>query len=403
MDNFLYNNYNNDWYDMNLQPDDARISLFGLDRDVYGKLENVSNFTSPTDAVERIGRLSRLILQRMISGKYGPREVEAVFRFACQILKFKGLSLEEYSKRDDIVRLLYMAMHNISSVMESDPDENRIDEIFLLISATLERENLVQKFFAGLMDFRYEYIFLAKLLRSDLLKKYFLDALRFYERVPEEELYEDRETNLDNVIEALANPGWTEFVSILKGYLYNDDDIIPFTSMDSLGAIGGEEAVGALKEYRRYLLEDFRPAEPFELDALDMNIIRAQEGAPGLMEEIKKPGVPLVKAQIGIRMLSLSSDPETIKFLYDLLEDERFEELDVQYIDESGSFNRKEIHFPLREESIMSLQNFDEDYVVSIVGEKYKRKRELFFRNLKDYLWKNYMDNYGDDMDFPDY
>jgi hypothetical protein len=375
-----------DWNDFNTLPGeedlDRRVILPTMDNELYYELKKLSELRRPENILTKICTITEIVLDRLDSFMYNETEVESIFNFTCQIARFNGFVMEEFSKRDEILNLFYHLLSNMTTSVENAPGFTGTDDLRFLISAVNNREYVIQKYCAGWFDFRFEYILTAKMLRNDRLKKYLYDALTFYETIPADELDDEREIYTEQIIEALGNQGWDDFIPVLNRYLYVEDDIIPFTAMDSLAIIGGAGALNCLRQFRRYMLEGFCKADDMEHIALDMNIICAEYGFRGLFDVIANADIDLVKAQIALRMLSFYRDPEIVKFIYHLLDDERYEEMDVCYVTDDESFVKREVRFPLREEALAILENFDEDFIVSIVGEKYRVKRDYFFQDL---------------------
>jgi len=394
-----------DWFDFNALPGsgelDAGINLPPMDDLMYEQLQRLAKLREEDEIANHICRLTILIIDRIDSLQYTLVEAESVFCYICQIARFNGLYLEEYSKRDEILHMVYQICSVLTSFLDNDPADTDTTELKCLVETVIDREKQIQMMSAGCVDFRTQNIFLAKLIRDVRLQGYLLDALRFYETVPQDEIFEDREFYIDNILEALGNPRWDEFVPILEKYLYYKDDVIPFTAMDSLGIIGGQWAPRALKRYLRQVLEGFIDIGEYEHIALDMNIIAAEKGYMGLILEIIRPGAELLKSQVAIRFLSAFKKPEVVKFLFRLLNDERFEEMDVYYVSETEDFVQKEIRFPLREEALTILESYDENFVVSVVGEKYLLKRDYFYQDLMKLYQKKGIEKFWDDEDFP--
>lgn len=393
-----------DWYDFNTLPGeddlDNPLDLPLPDEKIFLYLKQLSEENEPEKITEFICKVSLLILDRIDFGQYTLPQAESVFRFVYQIARYNGFYIEEYSKRNDIFHTTFQICSDISSYLEDENHFLKTGEVRLLLLAVLNPEGMIQRLSAGYYDYRPQFIFLAKMFRDARLKSYLLKALRFYETVPEEELIEDRNLYIDNILEALGNPGWDEFAAILDKYLHGRDEIIPFTAMDSLGMIGGDTALFVLKRYHREVLEGFIDLDDYELISLELNIIAAESGVAGLIEEVKKSGNSLIRAQIAMRFLSSYRDPEIVSFVHSLLDDRRFQEAEVHYITEDEDFIQKEIHFPLREEAIMILQSYDESYVVSIVGNGFLSKRESFFNNLMKLYHLKSMESYWDNEDY---
>ena len=392
------------WFDFNTLPGegdlDIPLELPEMDDHLYSLLKEFSGERIPDKIVDRICRLSLLVLERIDDDKYKLTEAESVFRYIYQIARFNGFNIDEYSKRNEILSSLYQVSSELSSYLEDTGAYQKTGEVRLLVLAVLNPEHVIQNLSMGVYDYRPQFIFLVKMLKDPRLKGFLMNALRFYESIPEDELMEERGLYIDNILEAMGNPGWEDFIPILKKYLYYRDEIIPFTAMDSLGIIGGEWALNTLKQFRRQVLEGFLDIGEYEMIALDLNIISASKGAPGLIEEIKKPDISLIKAQIAMRFLASFKSREVIEFIYGLLEDKRCEEAEVHYITEDDDFIRKELRFPLREEALMILQSYDEDYIVSIVGKKFLSRRNTFFNDLmKLYNLKGY-EGYWEDDDY---
>jgi len=396
---FIY--FDESWLDFNTLPGDNDLNgemyLPEMDRYLYSRMKKLSRLRDNEQIITEICKITESILNRLESDEYMLREAESVFNFACQIARFNGFFFEEYAKRDEVLLFFYHLCSNMQTFEEGFNNGDKIDEVRNLILAITDRPAIIQKFCAGMMDFSFENIFLARLLKSQALKKYIFDALEFVETLPEDELIDDRRFLLDCILESLGNPGWDEFIPVLRKYLYLEDQVIPFTVMDSLGRIGTESAVEVLKEYQYSAYEGFRDIDPLDGITLDLNIISAQEGYMGLIREIRKSSADIVTAHIALRLLSSYRDPDVIRFLYRLLDDERHHEAQVHYIGEDESFVQNEIHFPLREGALLLLQNFDEDFVVSIVGEKYRHKKNFFYRDLAILYKKKGFEKFWDD------
>lgn len=396
---FIY--FDESWLEFNTLPGESnltgRIYLPRMDGYLYSHLKKLSRLRKNERIVHAICKITQLIIDRLESGEYMVREAESVFNFLCQIARFNGFFFEEYAKRDNVLLFLYHLCSNIQTFEEDFNKGDKIDEVRNIIRAVIDRPAVIQEFCAKMMDFKFENIFLAKLLKSQALKKYFLDALEYIETIPGEELIDDKRFLLDCILESLGNPGWDDFTPVLRKYLYLEDEILLFTVMDSLGKIGGESAVRVLKDFRFSILEGFRDLDHFDKIALDLNIIAAQEGYRGLIREIKKPSANIINAHIALRLLSSYKEPEVISFLYQLLDDERHQEAEVHYIGKDESFIQNEIHFPLREGALLLLQNFDEDSVVSVVGEKYRYKKDYFYKDLAILYQKKGLEKYWDD------
>lgn len=398
--------YNMEWQDFEDQPDEDFHSEYTkmpvLDRNIRIILFELAFTKKAKSIILLLCRLVENLIKKNLAEQYSLLEAQSVFRSAFELVRQNGLILEEYCKRDDVLKMFFMACYDMSYCIDTSQGKPRFDEVHLLIQTLRDRNRVIDKYLAGLMDFRYEYVFLARLMKDSRLKKYFFDALHFYESVPQDELLEDKEANIDNILQAVRCPGWDEFVPCLEKYLRREDDILAVTAMDSLGIIGGEKAVSILKKLRWNAYEGFLTITPYNWAVLEMNLIRAEKGFKGLIEEIKKPGIDIDKARVGIRLLSPYAEPGAIQFLYKLLEDERLQEIEVHYLDEEGCHVEKEISFPLREESFKLLLNYDESYVTSIVGEKFKAKKACFYRDLKKLSQQLKMKNFWENNEYPD-
>ncbi|MCE1245549.1 MAG: hypothetical protein LWY06_02770 [Firmicutes bacterium] len=390
-----------DWNYFNILPGEEDIDrnpvLPAMDNELFYELKKLAELRRPENIIFKICAITEIILDRLDSYFYSEAEAESVFIFACQIARYNGFIMEEFSKRDELLNLFYHLLSNMTASIENAPGFSDTDHVRFLIQTINNREYVIQKFCAGYYDFGFEYILTAKMLKNDRLKKYLYDALVYYETIPPDEMFEEREIYIEQIIEALGNPGWDDFIPVLNKYLYMSDDIIPFTAMDSLAIIGGPRALNCLRQFRRHILEGFSSIDEIEQVALDMNIICAEHSFRGLFEVIAKAENDLLKAQIALRMLSFYRDQEIVKFIYNLLDDERYEEMDVCYVTEDESFVKREVRFPLREEALAILENFDEDYIVSIVGEKYRVKRDYFFQDLMKLYHKKGLAQFWDD------
>lgn len=360
----------------------------------FCKLEELQN---PEIVIQTLARLIKEILPYAQSGKYSPEKVEGIFRFACQIVRYQGLPCEEYCKRDDLYHLFFRTFYYFSA-FKQDLQDSKFSEFQLIVESVIDPERVIQKFSAGYYDFRTEYVFIAKLFSDPRLSGYLLDALCFYESVPAEELIYDRETDIDNIIEGMGNPGWEFFVPIIEKYLYCEDDLIPMTAVYALGNVGGPEAVRALLRFRFKILEGFVELEPQAEVEIDLNIILAREGIEGVIKYVSGEEASLEEVRTAVHMLVGLDNPDVIRFFYDLIHRQRFKETSGKKV---GFQSGKLPTYPLREEALIALENYDEKYVVSIVGDKYRIYRDLnFYKDLESFVQNLGLDKYLDDDAF---
>jgi len=387
-----------DWNDFSPIPFDEEIETVRdlplMDDLLYSSIAEISSINEPESIIKSIYILAGLLLDRLEKKTYTPENVQAVFRFACRMTREKNFYMEEQAKKDDVFQLFFYSFYDMATFARSG-QSLRLDEIRLIFEAVKNREKIIQKYAAGSYDYRTEHVFLAKLFRDPRLKGYFLKALNFYESVPEHELLYDRETELDNIIDAMGTQGWTEFIGLLEKYLYYEDEIIPFTAINSLGRISGEQAAAALKRLRGRVLEGLMEMDKKQLAFLDLNITRAERGCNGVITEVSRKKSPWWKKIMAIRLLTGIREINVVRFLYRLTSDGYCEEFEART--GSDDFTGLKVRYPVREEAMAALESYEEDYIISIVGDKYIDKRESFYREMEWLYGNEDFDIYDED------
>lgn len=388
------------WDDFDVLPDveefDMPMELPQMNPDIYKALLEIGDCFDKDRIIILAARFMKDTIWSADKHGYTIVHLESMFRFVSQMARFNGVDLLEACKKDELIRLFYHYCYDMVSFEENSPAKE-FSELSLILDAVADREKVIQKFSAGCFDYNTGRLFAAKLFKDPRLKGYFLNALRFYETVPREELLMDRETDLENIIDALGNPGWDEFVPIVAKYLKSHDKVLRYNAISSLGRIGGEKAAQVLMDFRREVLEGLVKFDEYETQCIDLYIIMAKTGSKGVMREVTLNDEPIIKCRIAIRMLSGLKDPRVIKFLFRLLDDERYEEAEVHYVSEQESIVRQEIRFSVREEAIMALESYEEDYVTSIVGRRYIYRRDYFYHDLDALYQKKGLKKYWDE------
>ncbi len=389
------------WDDFNLLPMeeelDTSLILPPPQPEIISQVTSVAGTREPAVAIRHIAGLMRFMTLHLGPGGFSSIQVESVFRFTCQVARYRGMFLEEYTKRDEILSLFFHCFYDLVSFSENSPGRD-FREIDVIIDAVVDREGTIQKFSIHRYDYSSHNVFLAKLFRDSRLKGYLLGALRFYQHVPTEELLLDRETDIENIVDALGVPGWDEFLPVLAGFLNAGDEAIKYTAVGAIGRIGGAGAIAVLQSFRRDVWEGMVKLDEYGIQCLELNIILARDGPGGIVDFLERCDASIESVRMAVRLLAGIQSPRVIRFLYSLLDDHRFEDdtLEIETYRDSPE-DPRHLFLPLKEEAMMALESYEEDYIISILGDVYIYRRENFYNQL-DKLYQNYgIQNFWED------